>query len=438
MSTALPLVLSYNEESAWREREIAPDRFAKRVLRVAVPLPEDATATHVERSVDALLQRHDVLRTIYSTVAGRPQRTVLPSYRYEVLEGSAPAATAPRAGGELEPRDLVQFRISDNPREQKRRQILIDLHEMVTDTWSCARFHREMGVALDAYTADTTPDFPPLASTYAEFALHQRARLQGDASGRLRDYWASQLGGAVPAAYLSPNGPDPSGDLAGEHVYIFSEQLAECLRAASSRYRATSFMVVVAALQMLLSSADGIQDIVLSTTAANRTASYTNVQGNIANTVLLRSILPPDATFAHVVGVARTTVLGGLAHQEMPFLFLQETLSRQVSGPGAGRLIGEPPIRIHYLPDAAHHFFASLDRRSPGEFWSEEADFSARPLEIGFVENPRGRVAVWVNHDALLFTKALILDLMERLWVVLRVAADDPLASAARIRAATH
>jgi Condensation domain len=403
--------VSYNEEAAWTESRLEPALFAKRLLRVTADLPSGLGVAAVRAVADQLVRRHPILRTAYPTLAGEPRRLVLDEYAHEVRAGKPSALPAP--GAELRPSDVVRvWQTADGA-----PQMGIDLSEMITDPWSCARLQGEMAALLAAAATGEAVDLEPVSATYAEFAAEQRDHVASSASAGLRDYWVAQLGGATPAGYLLPDGPDPSGDLAGERISVLTEELMEYLRALTTRHRLTPFMAVIALLVMVLASLSGDRELSITTAMASRTARWAGVQGNFANTLVLRMVLPAEPTFAEVVTVVRRTVLGGLAHKELPYLAVRKALGEDQAS--------QPPLRIGYLANRGHQF-TSLDARAWGEEWTEDADFSPRPIDMGFAEDAHGRVSLWVNYDATLFTHSLVKRLVDATWTTLRLVGANP------------
>lgn len=404
--------VSYNEEAAWLESRVEPAVFARRILRVTAAVPPGLGPAAVRAVADRLASRHPILRTVYTTVAGEPRRLVLDEHTHEILDGRPEGLRRP--GSELGPGDVVRV-------WQEPELMGFDLSEMVSDPWSCARLQAEMATLLGALAAGESPALEPVPATYAEFAVEQRALAASEASARLREYWVAQLGGAAPPGYLPPDGPDPSGDTAGERICVLTEELMTCLRAVTSRHRLTPFMAVISLVAAVLAALGGDRELPLATSMAGRAVRWADVQGNFANTLVLRVVLPEAATFADVAVAVRRAVLGGLAHRDLPYLVVR----RALGAAGDRELISQPPLRIGYLANRGHQF-TTLDSRAWGEEWTEDTDFSPRPIDLGFAEDARGRVSLWVNYDATLYTHARMKGLVDALWTALRLFGADP------------
>ena len=226
--------VSYNEEGAWIESRQEPARFVRRILRVTAALPPGLGTAAVRAVADRLVRRHPILRTAYPTVGGEPRRLVLDECAHEVCDGRPDALPDP--GSELRPSDLVRLWRAGNG----AAQVGLDLSEMISDPWSCARLQAELAGLLAAAAAGETPALAPVPATYAEFAVEQRDSVASGRSAEQRDYWRGQLGGAASATCLRPDGPDPGGDAAGERICVLTEELMGCLRTVTGRHRRTS------------------------------------------------------------------------------------------------------------------------------------------------------------------------------------------------------
>jgi hypothetical protein len=404
--------LSHTEENAWREFKSDPDLFFHRGAVLSVDLRPGAGRNEAKRILHTVARRHDVFRTAYDTVAGGAQRQVLPDYAHKIME--ADAAVYPIIGESrttLLPDDLARVWLTPGPDGRKR--LSIDFNELITDSWSCARLQTEL-IALAESDGEATDDqLGPVGPTYAEYAAEQRSQPLPAASV---DFWRSQLAGIGPSDFLEQDGPDPSGDVAGERVVIFSDDMTAAVRTLCRDLRLSPFMVVVTLVKMVLAARTGSRDITLSTTTGGRARKWTDVQGNFSNVILLRSLLPSDPSFVDLLSTTRTEVLSALRHQAVPFGQLPEIL-------GTGPI--EAPVRVHYLPHRAHHY-RLLDSRPSGDAWIEDAVFAGHPMEIGFAEDKRNRFAIWMSYDPKRYRHSSAGELLQACCDTLRMVAADP------------
>jgi Condensation domain len=225
----------------------------------------------------------------------------------------------------------------------------------------------------------------PLTATYAEFAIEQRLEALPDST---LEYWKKTLDGMRPQGSIPHEGPDPSGDTAGERVLVLPDECTAGFRQFCQAHRMSSFMAVAALVNVSLAAMWDLTDITLTTAASTRPARYRDVLGNYTNNVLLRSAVPPSTTLFEAAAAARGTVLGALRHPAQ----LQK-IAEAVDGS-----LDAPPIRIHYLASNAH-YYKMLDSKPSGASWKEPAEFPGWSLEVGFAEDSRRRVAIWMQYD---------------------------------------
>ena len=406
--------LSYREQAAWNEFSTDRETFFKRGAVLAVDLPPSLDAAAVGDLVEAVCARHAIFRTAYDTTAGRPVRHVLPSYPHVVAaageSGQSGEAAQGAHGSCLLPDDLVRIRSAPGP--HGGTTLSFGLNEMITDTWSCARLRAEVEL-LGRGTAHTGgAPLEPLPFSYADYAREERERPLPAAT---EAYWRGLLAGAGAAAVPAPDGPDPSGDPAGERILVFPDHLTDAVRTACQRLRISPFMVVTALVTMAVASLSDERDITVTTMASTRTGKWADVHGNFSNLTLLRTALPANPTFTEVLAATRRTVLGALA-RPVPYLRLAELTDVPLP---------RPAVRVHYLPSRAHHYNATLDAHPSGAAWTEDADFADWPLDLGFAEDSRRRVAIWASYDARLFTHAAVGRLLDGCRRLLESVATD-------------
>lgn len=411
-NTATHAPLSYSEEAAWHELETNPSAFFLRGLTLTVPMPPGAQRAHAERVVAALVARHEIFRTAYRTIEGQPRRLVYAQFHHDIIEADKPVygIFSPDLAN-LRPNDL--FRAWLTPGPSGTTKLSVDLNEMITDSWSCARMHAELASLVDTYAAGREPEPGVVDPGYSGFAREQRDQPLAE---RLIQYWRTKLAGLTRPGYLVEDGPDPSGEPVGERVYVFHDDLTEAMKAICARHRLSPFMAFVALMNAVLASRSDERDIMLCTSTGTRGVRYTDVHGNFSNLLALRTALPPDPTFAEVASLTRATVLGALAHKEMPFQSLRRVLGLEIE---------PPPVRVHYLPHRIHHYVL-LDTKPSGAFWPEDAMFATWPAETGFAQDRHGRFAAWFNYDASRFTHASMERLIRDLGHALRAIGSDP------------
>jgi amino acid adenylation domain-containing protein len=203
------------------------------------------------------------------------------------------------------------------------------LHHAISDGWSLRVLARELGTIYAAFVESRPSPLPQLPIQYADYAVWQRARLEGGGVEPLLAYWTRRLEGAPEALDLEidrPRSSSAGGGGARVPVAIDAAR-TESLRALGRRAGATLFMTLLAAFGALLQRYSGQDDIVIGTPFANRTCGdVENLVGLFTNALPLRVDLSGDPTFLELLTAVREATLDAYAHQETPFELLVQAL----------------------------------------------------------------------------------------------------------------
>ena len=311
-------------------------------MRLVGPLDLAALA----RSLNAVVARHESLRTTFATRDGKPHQIVHPELHVELpladlghLAASEREAEARRIAVELarEPFDL-----SAGPLLRARvlalapgeHWLLLVMHHIVADGWSLAVLWDELVELYRAFTAGREPALPPLPIQYADFAAWHRSWLQSGEIDRQLDYWRAQLAGSPALIELPTDRPRPGrlGHRGAKANIQLPAALSTRLQALASKESATLFMVLLAAFQVLLRRYSGQDDIAVGTAVANRNRSETErLIGFFVNTLVMRTDLSGDPSFRELISRVRDIALEAYAHQDVPFEKLVEELQPERS-----------------------------------------------------------------------------------------------------------
>ena len=191
---------------------------------------------------------------------------------------------------------------------------------------------RELSVLYAAYLRGEPSPLAPLEVQYADYALWQRQWLHGEVLERQLSYWSERLSGMAPALELPtdhPRPPVPSyrGAL---HVFTVPAEEVQALRELARREGATLYMVLLAALQVVLGRWSNQQEVTVASPIAGRTHRLTEgLIGFFVNTLVMRTDLSGDPEFGELLQRVRETALGAYAHQEVPFEKLVAELQPQ-------------------------------------------------------------------------------------------------------------
>ena len=330
--------LSFAQERLWFLDQLNPDSAVYNVP-LTVKLSGRIDPEMLERSVNEIVRRHDVFRTTFATIDGRP----VPDTRSEVhvhLQNHD-LTSQPENEGEahalLNREAETPFDLSSGPLiraalvtlDEQRHIFLVVMHHIVSDGWSLVLFFQELSAIYDAFSRGKASPLAKLDVQYADYAAWQRQWLQGETLQTQLNYWKQQLGGELPVLELPSDRPRPAVQtFNGARAWlVLPEPITESLLALSQREGVTLFITLLAIFKVLLYRYTGEEDVIVGSPIANRPQTETeSIIGFFLNNLALRSDLSGDPSFREVLARVRKTALEAYAHQDVPFEKLIDAL----------------------------------------------------------------------------------------------------------------
>lgn len=290
-------------------------------------------------ALDALVARHEALRTVFTADDGAEQTFAAPAglpLPVTDLGGLDPSARARAVITHAwdDARTPIDLRSGPLVRGSLLRlgpmdhRLFLTAHHIVTDCRSMEVLARELAT-LYAGCRQGRPDplpTPPLQ--YADFATWQR---RSQAVPLLREqlaYWTQQLAGA-PALSLPTDRPRPAArSFRGASLDLaLSAELTASLRALARRQDVTLSMILHAGWAALLSRISEQRDVLVGVAVANRQRpEIQDLVGLLVNTVVLRTTFIADTTVGALLAQVKDTTLSAHARQELPFEQIAEAL----------------------------------------------------------------------------------------------------------------
>jgi amino acid adenylation domain-containing protein len=334
------LPLSFAQERLWFLNQLEPENPFYNIP-LALRLVGDLKAPALQEALDALVQRHETLRTTFPRTEGQAVQAIASSSAMSIA--FLDLRTLPSGEQELEVRRLADadarkaFNLSQGPllRAQllqlgsKEHVLLISLHHIVSDGWSMGILARDLGELYQAACERRVPNLPELTIQYADFATWQRHWLSGDTLNRQLSYWKAQLNGAPPVLNLPTDYSRPAVQSFRGKIEKFEIQadLTKNLRELSNESGTTLFMSLLVGFAVLLARYANQTDLVIGSPIANRTRSEIEpLIGFFVNTLALRISLEDELTFADLLARVRRIALDAYIHQDLPFERLVDEL----------------------------------------------------------------------------------------------------------------
>lgn len=334
------LPLSFAQERFWFLDQLSSGSSINNIP-VALRLVGALDVEALRRSLDEIIQRHEILRACFALRNGRPSHFIVPQLILALdiedlrtsVEPDREAQILRLAGEEAcRPFDLANgplirgclFRLDD-----MNHVLSLTLHHIVADGWSMDVLRRELASLYEAFKDGRPSPLPALSIQYVDLIAAQRERPKGAADRRLLEYWANQLEGAPPLLNLPWDYPRPAiqGHRGARHPWMLEPELARRLYEVGARYRATPFMLLVSALGLLLSRYSRQTDFCIGTPVANRAGREAEqLVGCFVNTVVLRMDVSGNPSLPALLDRVRVMVLGAQSHQDLSFERLVDEL----------------------------------------------------------------------------------------------------------------
>ncbi|KJB89035.1 hypothetical protein AZ66_04000 [Paenibacillus sp. E194] len=284
----------------------------------------------LEAALQALITRHEPLRTSFHIVDGKPVQRIHANTEFELdckeLFGES---TEGIIRSFIRPFDLGQaplLRAALVKLEPERHLLLLDMHHIISDGTSVGVITEEL---TQLYAGNT---LMPLQLQYKEFAAWQQSSLRTETLKQLEQFWMQQFSEEIPMLNLPTDFPRPAlRSYSGGCVnFSLDEEMTRNVKRLARQTNTTIYMVLVSVYGLLLSKLSNQEEVIVGTPVAGRSQADTaRMVGMFVNTVALRMSPSANQSIAGYLQVVKQSVLGALEHQDYPF----EELVQRVAPP---------------------------------------------------------------------------------------------------------
>ncbi len=423
--------LSFAQQRLWFLNQLEPESPAYNEAR-AVRLVGRLYVQALEKALNQIVARHEVLRTTIVLVNGTPLQKIANNRAVELSVVDLQAWTDTERDAEAQRLiSEVVRRPFDLSRELMLRALLFRLaaeehillfvtHHIASDGWSSGILWNEVTTLYRAFASGQPCPLSELPIQYADYAVWQRHWLQGEVLEAQLSYWRKQLDNIstlkLPTDRLRPSLQTHWG---ARQSFVLSENLSEALKALSRKEGATLFMTLLAAFQTLLYRYTGQKDFAVGSPIAGRTRQeLESLIGFFVNTLVLKTDFSGNPTFQELLLRARETALGAYTHQDLPFDKLVEELQPERN------LNHSPLFQVAFVFQNApkqNLEFPGLDV-SPVEIKGETAKFD---LHLSVADDYQ-RLRVTAHYSTDLFNDATIARLLGHFGTLLEGITAHP------------
>ncbi|HEX2187514.1 MAG TPA: condensation domain-containing protein, partial [Longimicrobiaceae bacterium] len=426
-----PLPLSSAQRRLWLLHQVAPAGYN---LGAALRLRGPLRAGALRGALEAVVARHEALRTRFEVVDGEPVQVVeparplpLPALDLSTLSAAERgAAVAEHAAEEqARPFDLREpplLRAALLRLEDEEHVLLLTLHHVASDGWSEAVLVRELGAHYAALVSGEAAALPPLAVQYGDYAVWERGLASGAAGRRGAEFWSRTLAGAPAALELPADRPRPPAQSfrGGAARFRLEAPRVDALRRLARREDCTPFMALLAGFDAWLHRCTGEDDVVVGTPVAGRVHPVLEpLIGCFINVLPVRVRTDGGDSFRALLRRVRAALLDAHPHGGVSF-------DRIVEAAGVSRDPGRGPL-VQVLLALQN---TPLERLELAGLAAEPLELPAASsrydLSVYLREEPDGSLSALAEYAADLYDAATVDRWMRHYARLLDALAADP------------
>ena len=428
--TSEPVPLSYAQQRMWFLNQIQPDSPLYNIAWAA-RLTGALNLKALQTALDAIIARHEALRTTFADVGGTPSQVVHPAGTHQMsvidltdLPGADLEATRRLTAAAKEPFDLHHDTMmkADVVRLSPGESfLLLRWHHIAFDDWSMRILFQELATLYHGFSKGESSSLEELDIQYADFAVWQRAWLKGEILESQLSYWKRRLGGTLTVLELPTDRPRSAVSTHRGTIksFVLPKPLMDSLLALSRQENCTLFMLLLAAYNVLLQRYTGKDDIIIGSPISGRNqVEIEGLIGFFVNTLALRADLSGQLSFRDLLARVRETCLEAYTHQDLPFERLVEELNPERD------LSHSPLFQVMFVLQSQ----AEIELRLPGvEVTPIELDNGTAKFDLTLflAEKPEGLKGL-IEYDTDLFDAATIERMIGHLHALLEGIVADP------------
>jgi Condensation domain len=338
-----PLPLSINQEHLWYLDRMFP-AFHFFNMSYVYRLSGSLDIAALQKAIQEIFRRHEALRTVFGRADEALVQIIKEYSAFQLsmvdLRSGDPDAVSEKAADIMLTERTQPFDLALGPLLRIKLLRLTDveyllpvtMHHIIGDQWSMRIFRNELSALYESYSQGRSTPLPAPRSQYADYACWERRLLKDDLFKRQLDYWKKRLAGSMlePQFKRARKRTQRITFRTKRLPLEFEGNLFSDIKKLARVENDTPFIIVLAALNILLHRWTGQRDIRIGTLVANRARKESEqVIGHFVNTVILRNRLGPSMTVHQLIAQVGKVFREALANQELPFEHLARVLERE-------------------------------------------------------------------------------------------------------------
>ncbi|WP_024602312.1 non-ribosomal peptide synthetase [Pseudoalteromonas sp. TB41] len=340
----VPVFLSHQQQRLWLI-DMMEGGSPQYNMPVAFELKGQLDVQALQLALNAVVERHTILRSTYHEENGTPYQSIQPLKKVPLrLESITEAPIAQRleliaelvaaeAGRVFKLHEDVLLRACLIAVAEDHHVLLFTLHHIAADGWSMNTLAQEFASLYDSFTADKNADalsaLPPLSAQYADYAHWQRQHCNENYLGEQLAFWKGTLDGLPPVHSLPLDKvrPEIQKFNGASRKQLLSQSLLESLTQLANSQGSTLFMCLQAAFSLFLCRWSNVKDIAVGSPIAGRNSpDVESLIGFFVNTLVFRTRLDQEMSFLQLLEQNKRYALQAYANQDVPFEMLVDEL----------------------------------------------------------------------------------------------------------------
>jgi hypothetical protein len=312
--------------------------FGSRFLMVyAMRVSGPVDLAVLQGSLDDVVARHELLRTLVVRDADPPYQMVLPPCPVPLEVRDLPPATGESRdlvvqelileaeAGSISAREVPLMKALLCRFDDRDSALFLTVHHSASDGWSMQLIISDLGAFYTARRTGTAPELPPMRQ-YREYAQWQRANATSTADDGAPRYWQRQLDGAREFTMPNDHGhPESYSRPYSQLIHIIEADVMAAASELATASRSTPFTVLLSAFYVLAHKLTGNTDLAIRAFTAGRTElEFHNTMGLFLNCVPYRTDIADCTSFRDVVAHTRETFIDAMTH-ELPVNVIEQT-----------------------------------------------------------------------------------------------------------------